>query len=235
VALRNQGAVAPMPLAGMAVSTPVTQASIIFGRSQRLWTPTEGRRLRSAGRPVGTPRSAGSAHRGAAPAPGAPSGTAPAGARGRLPGKASQRHRLRRGERVAGLADHEQRLFGDRPGGQPGGRWAGRGEDGEVQRAGEHLPGQPGGSRGRLGGSGALPAAVRATRRRSRSNSAAPRSRSRPWIALDTADCTTWSRRAPRVNESSSATATKYSRCRSSICPISSRAITVSAINRYQR
>ena len=31
------------------------------------------------GRPGGTPRSAGSAHRGAAPAPGAPSGTAPAG------------------------------------------------------------------------------------------------------------------------------------------------------------
>jgi len=61
-------------------------------------------------------------------------------------------------------------------------------------------------------GSSARPASVRVTRCRSRSNSAAPSSRSSPWIALDTPDCTTCSRREARVNDSSSATATKYSR-----------------------
>lgn len=69
-------------------------------------------------------------------------------------------------------------------------------------------------------GSSARPASVSVTRCRSRSNSAAPSSRSSPWIALDTPDCTTCSRRDARVNDSSSATATKYSRWRSSTTPI---------------
>ena len=61
----------------------------------------------------------------------------------------------------------------------------------------------------RASGSRACPASVSATRCRSRSNSGAPSSRSRPWMALDTADWTTCSRREARVNDNSSATAMK--------------------------
>ncbi len=61
----------------------------------------------------------------------------------------------------------------------------------------------------RASGSSASPASVSATRCRSRSNRAAPSSRSRPWMALDTPDWTTCRRREARVKDSSSATATK--------------------------
>ena len=75
----------------------------------------------------------------------------------------------------------------------------------------------------RAAGRSARPAGVRVRRFGPRTKRAPPSSRSRVRIAIERPDCTMFTRRAARVKECSSATATNCSSCRTSMAHISRR------------